>query len=126
MEAALLAVFGVVGVFSRVALQWTSGRWLGASHAAWTTLVINVLGSAAIGIVYVWGFEKNGLSPELRLALMAGFLGGFTTFSSFSLDCIHFLSQGRWSQAALYFLLSPTLGVLSAGIAIQAARRFCS
>lgn len=93
----------------------------GAGLFPWPTLVVNVLGGLLMGMIACW---INSLSPEPawpRLLLMTGLLGGFTTFSAFSLENVQLLSQGAWGLSALYSLSSVVLSVsaVAAGMALM-------
>ncbi len=87
-----------------------------------STFGINILGSFLIGIVYVLAVEKHILSSTISRALMAGFLGGFTTFSAYSIQSITLLSSGFNLKGVLYFIGSPILGVFSALLGILLTR----
>lgn len=77
------------------------------------TMSVNIIGSLIIGVVY--GFvEKGNLSPEMRLFLATGVLGGFTTFSAFSLDALKLMQEGLWLESISYILLSVILGIVAA------------
>ncbi len=82
------------------------------------TLTCNVVGSLLMGVLFVLIMEKAKLSPELRPLLMVGFLGAFTTFSSFSLETVTLLQEGHIMSALIYVLLSVSMCIaaLSAGI----------
>jgi CrcB protein len=66
------------------------------------TLLVNVTGSFLLGFLARYGFGANGISPEGRLLLTAGFCGGYTTFSTFSLETLQLLEQGSYGKAATY------------------------
>lgn len=87
------------------------------------TLTVNIIGSLLIGIVYGL-VEKGNLSPELRLFLATGILGGFTTFSAFSLDSLNLLQEGLWVESITYILLSVVLGILAAFLGILLIKIF--
>ena len=121
MKLVTILAFGMLGVASRHGVNELASRYFPFPFPT-VTLLINVLGSLAIGAVYVASVEKAALSETLRLGLMVGFLGGFTTFSAFSLE-IFLLWQ--WKQTAIalgYAVLSPVLGFLSALLGATLAR----
>jgi CrcB protein len=70
------------------------------------TLAVNVLGSLMMGFLYVVFLERTTVSPELRGALLIGFLGAFTTFSTFSIETLNLLQQTEVLKAGLNILLS--------------------
>lgn len=77
----------------------------------WVTLAVNLLGSFLIGICAL--YFASGEHPQLRLLLVTGILGGFTTFSAFSLDSLQFLQLGEWGRALLYVFGNVAGGVLA-------------
>ncbi|WP_198299800.1 fluoride efflux transporter FluC [Tumebacillus avium] len=89
---------------------------------AWTTLGINGLGCLLLGffLTYTAG---GRLSEPLRTGISAGVLGGFTTFSTFSVETIAFLQKGLWLQAASYVAASLLGGVILAWCGMLAARK---
>lgn len=86
------------------------------------TLVVNVLGSFLIGVCFVLILEKGLISELWRPALMAGFLGGLTTFSAFSLEAVYLLEDGRWQMALGYVVMSLILCILAAFGGMQLVR----
>jgi CrcB protein len=96
-----------------VGRYWCSGviaRHIGETFP-WGTLVVNVLGSLLIGLVATLS-EPDGrllMSPTLRQFFMLGLFGGFTTFSSFSLQVLNLVRDGQWVMASLYVLASVAL-----------------
>ena len=84
------------------------------------TLSVNVLGSLLMGIVVEYWATKSGLPQQGKLFLTTGFLGGFTTFSAFSLEVAMLHSRGECLQAGLYVVASILLGLgsLFAGMAL--------
>jgi fluoride exporter len=86
------------------------------------TFGVNVLGSFLIGVFYVLIVEKGVLPSELRNVLMVGFLGAFTTFSTFSLDTLALLEAGRIGIAIIYLLASVLVCLLATFVAIALAR----
>ena len=88
------------------------------------TLVVNVAGSVAMGVVYVAFFERIDISPEWRAALVVGFLGAFTTFSTFSIDTLLLVQQGEHARAGMNVVLSVLLCLAGCWLGMVAARQF--
>ncbi len=112
MRLALIAIFGLVGVFTRYGVDELASK-LGI-HAHWGTFAINLLGSFVVTLIYVLGAERNLISTDLRVGLLVGLMGGFTTFSSYSLQSALLFESGAGLTTVLYVLLSPVCGVLLA------------
>ena len=108
----MIGVFGLVGVFARYFLGISVNQWM-PTPFPYGTFLINILGSFLIGVIYIWGVERSGLSEDLRIGLIVGLLGGFTTFSSYSVEVFRLLENQEYRIAALYFILSPVLGLIS-------------
>lgn len=89
----------------------------------WGTLAVNVLGSLLMGLLFVWLTERSSLGPEWRALLLVGFLGAFTTFSTFSLETVHLLAEAAYVKAAANMLLSVTACVVAAGAGMMLARQ---
>ena len=116
-----IALGGATGAVSRYLLAtWAHGLWEGKMPVG--TLMVNMLGSFAIGIVYVLVVERQIIHPDWRGVLMVGFLGAFTTFSTFSLETISLMEAGHIAHALVYMLGSAILCVVMAGTAIQLTR----
>lgn len=75
------------------------------------TLVINVAGAFAIGLIAAAAAKNADISPRIMLLLKTGICGGFTTFSTFALEISDLIRGGSWAAAAAYMLLSLILGV---------------
>lgn len=89
----------------------------------WSTFAINVAGSFLIGLAWVLIVEKAAGWPEARLWVMTGFLGGFTTFSSFSLEALLLWQNGHASLALGYLLGSLLAGMMAIVLAVWLARQ---
>lgn len=87
------------------------------------TLAVNVLGSLLMGVLYVLLVERALASSEWRELLIVGFLGGFTTFSAFSMDTVTLLEQHAYARAALNVTLSVVVCVAATAIGIMLTRR---
>lgn len=121
MSIVYVAVFGVLGVFARYFTNELAQRFL-PPNFPYATFTINVFGAFLIGATYVAGFERTQLSAELRTGIMIGFLGGFTTFSSYCLEGLRLL-QGEHALLGLAYLgFSPVFGVLATAAGMQLAR----
>jgi CrcB protein len=94
-------------------------RLVGAGFP-WGTLAINIAGSFAMGVIAEYFVLKSGLPQQWRLFLTTGVLGGFTTFSAFSLETALLYERGEVLAAALYMIASAVLAVagLFAGLAV--------
>lgn len=120
MKVLLLLFFGALGVLSRYGVDKAFES--SVKTFPLSTFLINLIGSFLIGVFYVLSQEKQSLSPELSTAIMVGFLGGFTTFSSYSLQSIQLMSNGATLKGAFYFIGSPILGVCFCVLGIILAR----
>jgi CrcB protein len=89
----------------------------------WGTLVVNVLGSLAMGLMFVWLTERSSLGPEWRALLLVGFLGAFTTFSTFSLETLHLIGESAYLKAGLNMGVSVAACVLATGMGVMLARQ---
>ena len=116
-----VALGGASGAVSRYLLaNWVHSLWEGKLPLG--TLLVNMVGSFAIGIIYVLLVERQMIHPDWRGVLMVGFLGAFTTFSTFSLETISLLEAGHIWHALAYMIGSALLCVLMAGLAVQVTR----
>ena len=110
---------GGIGAALRHGVNLLSARLLGTSFN-YATLFENVSGSFVMGLLVGYFAFKGGASQHWRLFLTTGILGGYTTFSAFSLDTILLYERGEIGLAALYVALSVALsiGALMAGLAL--------
>lgn len=111
----IIALGGALGAVSRYAAGNFMAQQLGTGFP-YGTLSINILGSFAIGVLWVWLAQQQWGNPAYKQFLVIGFLGAFTTFSSFSLDSILLLQQERLVAFISYVGLS-VLGCLLATLA---------
>jgi CrcB protein len=113
----LVAAGGAIGSSLRHLVNMASLRWFGPNFP-WGTLAVNILGCFAMGVLIELIARKFGASPEIRLFIATGILGGFTTFSAFSLDAAVLWERGAHSLAALYVgaTLIGTLAAIFAGL----------
>ena len=107
-----IALGGAFGAVSRFGLSNVVQRWCGAGFA-WGTLAVNLLGCFLIGLAY--HLAATTLVPAgVRFFVIVGFLGAFTTFSTFSLENVEFLRDGAFTTAGIYILASNLIGVVLA------------
>jgi CrcB protein len=101
--------------------RWLLGVWLNALFPALPpgTLVANLLGGYLVGVAMVFFAQAGALPPEWRLFVITGFLGGLTTFSTFSAEVVHAIQNGRpgWAAATMATHLLGSLALTFAGIA---------
>ena len=89
-----------------------------------STFFVNIAGSLLIGFLYVFFIDKQDLNPAVKLALTAGFCGGLTTFSTFSLELFEMVKSAQFLNALLYVLISVILGIIAVMIGAGIAK-FC-
>jgi CrcB protein len=115
-----IALGGAGGAVARYLLAtWVHQLWEGRWPIG--TLLVNMAGSFAIGIVFVL-IERQLLHPDWRSVLMVGFLGAFTTFSTFSLEAIGMFESGHAAHALGYMAASAVFCVAMAGVSIHLTR----
>lgn len=112
---------GAVGALLRYGASVSVARWLPGAFP-WGTLAVNVAGSLLMGIAYVLLTERDLLTPAWRTFVTVGLLGGFTTFSAFSLDALTLLGQGAALRAGAYVLASVLICIAAAALGVLLAR----
>lgn len=120
---ALVALGSAVGACLRYAVGIAAARLLGLGFP-WGTLAVNVLGSFAMGLIAaaLVRAELAGASHPVRLLLATGLLGGFTTFSSFSLEIVLLWERGAAHLALAYIAASLVLGIAALVAGLQIVR----
>ena len=103
---------GVAGTLLRFAVgNWVNANW--PRHFYTATLAVNIVGCLLIGVLYGLFLIRPEVPVEVRAGLMVGFLGGLTTFSSFSLDTVRLLETGQAQLALGYAAISVFGGLLA-------------
>jgi CrcB protein len=117
-----IALGSAIGGAARYGCTDLTARWLGASFP-WGTLIVNVSGSLLIGFLAALMSPDGRLfaAPDARAFLMIGILGGYTTFSSFSLETLSLARNGEWLFAFANILLSVVLCLAAVWVGSAAA-----
>ncbi|MDX8397088.1 MAG: fluoride efflux transporter CrcB, partial [Mariprofundaceae bacterium] len=115
-----VAVGGACGAVMRFWLAALIQRASGSAFP-WGTLTVNVLGSFLLGFLFVWMIERSTASELIRLAITVGFLGAFTTFSTFSVETVRLLQEGALGWAFGNVLMQVLLCVLCAWLGMLLA-----
>jgi fluoride exporter len=122
MELVLVGIGGFAGAVTRRAVDlWVSDRNNGAFPLG--TLVINLTGSFLLGVLFAWAIDRDVLPREIRGPLMIGFLGAYTTFSTWMLESWRLVEDGAWQLALLNLGGSVLLGLIAVvgGLAVGRA-----
>lgn len=112
LNIVLVAVGGAVGSV----LRYLVGVWalrLAGSAFPWGTLFVNVTGSFLIGVTAEVIVRRLGGSVDLRLLLITGLIGGYTTFSAFTLDALTLMERGNMAAALIYIVSSVVVSMLA-------------
>lgn len=125
MTLVYIALGGGAGAVGRHLVNYAALRVLGAD-LPWGTLVVNIIGSFFMGLVVGAMEGRLQLSDDARLFITTGFLGGFTTFSAFSLDAVRLLEAKGVVLFGAYALASVTLSIAGLMVGLVVARTFGS
>jgi len=116
-----IAIFGVLGCCARFAMTGLIQLLWGNGFPD-ATLFINLSGAFIMGFLFVETLERLTLNPAVRTGILTGFLGGYTTFSTYALEAATLATTGQPLVALLYIALSNVLGVLAAFAGAYIAR----
>ena len=109
IKVLLIALGGAMGSVCRYGLGGLVYRMFG-SIFPWGTAAVNIVGSLVIG--FLWGvFERGAIGPNMRMFLFIGILGGFTTFSSYTLETFSLFREGETRLALTNMMVSNIVGV---------------
>ena len=117
-----IAVGGSLGAVSRYWVSSTTYQWLGQGFP-YGTLMVNLLGSLLMGFLSVLLVHRFHVSDEIRFGLLAGFLGSFTTFSTFAMDTLHLVGSEALVKALVYVLLSVLFCIIGAWAGLATAKQ---
>jgi fluoride exporter len=107
-----IAIGGVLGCWARYAMTNLVQAIYGRDFP-YATLSINVLACFLMGFLFVETLERLTISPVLRIGILTGFIGGFSTFSTFAMETLLLAEQGDTNKSVLYVVLSIFLGMLA-------------
>ncbi len=116
-----IAIGGALGAVGRYLVISGFGLWLGTGFP-WGTLVVNAVGSFAMGALIEISALAWSPSPELRALIAVGVLGAFTTFSTFALDVVVLVERGAHAPAGAYIGLSVALSIAGLLVGMQLFR----
>lgn len=121
LNVLLVALGGGLGAASRFGVSLA----VPARADAWpvATFGINVAGSLAIGLLAGWLSSRGDVGEPWRLFLGVGVLGGFTTFSAYSLETMRMIERNDWAGASAYAIGSVVVGLIAVGLGLLVAKR---
>ncbi|MGB8522266.1 MAG: fluoride efflux transporter CrcB [Candidatus Acidiferrales bacterium] len=122
MRITLLLVFGALGTLARYGLQGLVQSRTGSSFPA-GTLVVNIFGCFLLGGIAEYALTHLSVPPEWRIGITVGFLGAFTTFSTFTFEAVRLIQDGEWARAGTYLLASVAGGMLAIVAGMRLADR---
>ena len=112
MDLVLVGIGGFMGAIARRVVDlWVSDR--SGSAFPLGTLVVNLSGAFVLGLLFAWAVERDVLPREIRGPVMIGFIGAYTTFSTWMLESMRLLEDGAWQLAALNLVGPVVLGMLA-------------
>lgn len=121
----VVALGGALGATMRYGVSVGTVHYFGPGYP-WGTIIVNILGSLFMGIIIGKFAQMEQVSPELKALITTGFLGAFTTFSTFSLDFITLWERGAMLQALGYVLFSVIFGILALALGLFIMRSMTS
>lgn len=111
MKLVWIALAGALGTLARYWLGGTVQRFSGGSFP-WGTMVINIAGCFVFGLCWALAVERFNISGETRIIVLLGFLGAFTTFSSFIFETMELLKDSEWLLAGFNMVGQNVLGLI--------------
>jgi CrcB protein len=121
LQLIAIAAGGALGALARYGMSSAVYAWLGRGFP-WGTLAVNLLGSFLMGLLFVLLIERLSWAPEWRGAILIGFLGAFTTFSTFSIETLNLLEEGAMLTAFLNMVVSVWLCILVCWVGVILGR----
>ncbi len=121
----MIATGGAFGAVARYGVGVAATKVFGHGFP-WGTMIVNIVGSFLMGLLIAKLAQIDGISQDVRHLCATGFLGAFTTFSTFSLDFVTLWERGEMLHAALYMVASVVLGVTALFFAMWLMKGFAS
>jgi fluoride exporter len=121
----LISVGAVLGANARYLVGLWAAQRFGTSFP-YGTAIVNITGSLILGFLVAWGTARSGLSAELRLLVAVGFLGSYTTFSSYAVESLQQFESASISSALLNIFVNNGIGLAAAWIGMFLARGIAS
>jgi CrcB protein len=113
------------GGFAGANARYWMARWIAERYGTafpYGTLLINITGSLIIGFAITYLNARSNLSPNYRLIFTTGFVGAYTTFSTYTYESLTLMQDGLWARAAVYLIGSVALGMAAVTIGMLAGR----
>lgn len=123
LQILVIMLGGALGALLRFVLSSVITNKLGSTFP-YGTLTVNVMGSFVMGLLAFLMVEKMQLDPLLRLGIFVGFLGAFTTFSTFSMETLNLFEQGKSLIALLNMFVSVTFSLLAVWLGVVVGKMF--
>ena len=121
MQFVAVGVGALLGANLRFVVgNWAAERW--GVDFPYGTFIVNVSGAFAVGVILAFMGERLGLSPLWRLFFVTGFLGGYTTFSSYAWEALVLAEEGAWVRAGVYVVGSNLVGFAGVWLGATLAR----
>jgi len=121
MKILLIGVGGFLGAIGRFYVSKGTMALIG-SKIPYGTLAVNVIGSFLLGLVFVLSVEKLVISDNMRMLIAVGFLGAFTTFSTFSVETLYLIEDGAYASAFIYIASNLVLSLVAAFLGMWLGR----
>lgn len=124
MRFLLVGLGGAIGAMARYGVGLAAMRLAPGATWPWATLTVNVVGGLLMGLLVGWMAERAGAGQEnIRLLGAVGVLGGFTTFSAFSLETVLMIERRQFGMAAGYVAVSVVVAIAALMVGLMVARR---
>lgn len=118
----LISLGAILGANARYLVGVWAAQRFGVTFP-YGTAIVNITGALILGFLIAWGSARSGLTPELRLLIAVGFLGSYTTFSSFAVESVLQAESANLTNALLNILLNNGVGIVAAWFGIELAKR---